>query len=142
MSARQAAPLLGNLGFAKPEIADTQHAIIAHSFSAGIQPEKPEARILRDADRIEALGAIGIARCFAVSGSLGRPLFHSADPFAHARSLDDKRYAVDHFAQKLLRLPQSMQTATGLRIAQERADVMRVFLDQLAHEMDAAPSSW
>lgn len=65
---------------------------------------------MQDADRLEALGAIGLARVFAVSGSLGVALFDGEDPFAQHRPLDDKRYALDHFQTKLLKLPQTMQT--------------------------------
>lgn len=58
------------------------HAIEAHSFSAKIVPETPEAKIVQDADRLEALGAIGLARVFAVSGALGVALFDAEDPLA------------------------------------------------------------
>lgn len=142
LAAEQALPILQTLGLSPSDIAATQHAITAHSFSAGIAPLTPEAKITQDADRIEALGAIGIARCFAVSGGLNRPLWDGHDPFAANRPLDDSTYAVDHFAAKLLTLPDTMQTDTGRRIAQARADVMRQFLDQLAGEMGSAPSGW
>lgn len=69
------------------------HAIEAHSFSAGIAPQSLEAKIVQDADRLEALGAIGLARVFAVSGALGVPLFDAHDPFADARVLDDRAFA-------------------------------------------------
>ena len=80
---------------------------------------------LGDLDRLEALGAIGIARCFAVSGALGRSLFDQNDPFAHGRAADDSRFALDHFAVKLLRLPETFLTATGKRLAEGRAAAMR-----------------
>ncbi|MFA9353024.1 hydrolase, partial [Escherichia coli] len=76
--------------------------IEAHSFSAKIAPETLEAKIVQDADRLEALGAIGLARVFAVSGALGVALFDAEDPFARQRGLDDKQYALDHFQTKLL----------------------------------------
>lgn len=66
------------------------HAIEAHSFSAGISPHSAEAKIVQDADRLEALGAIGLARVFAVSGALNNILFDADDPFADRRKLDDK----------------------------------------------------
>ncbi|MEL2325119.1 hydrolase, partial [Klebsiella pneumoniae] len=67
--------------------------IEAHSFSAGIAPQSLEAKIVQDADRLEALGAIGLARVFAVSGALGAALFDADDPFAGTRALDDKAFA-------------------------------------------------
>jgi uncharacterized protein len=72
-----------------------------------------EACIVQDADRLEALGAIGLARVFAVSGALGVALFDAEDPFADARTLDDRKFALDHFQTKLLRLPETMQTEIG-----------------------------
>ncbi|STF26181.1 putative phosphohydrolase [Escherichia coli] len=84
-------------------------------------PLTTEAKIVQDADRLEALGAIGLARVFAVSGALGVALFDGEDPFAQHRPLDDKRYALDHFQTKLLKLPQTMQTARGKQLAQHNA---------------------
>lgn len=141
-SAEVAAPILRQLGLTHDQIAAACHAIIAHSFSANISPETLEAKILQDADRIEALGAIGIARCFATTGAMGGGLFHGLDPFGLSRPLNDKAYAVDHFRIKLLRLPTTMQTATGRNLAQDRANVLRDFLDQLASELDVAASGW
>ncbi|MCP5995663.1 HD domain-containing protein, partial [Klebsiella pneumoniae] len=83
--------------FPPDRYAAVEHAIEAHSFSAGIAPQSLEAKIVQDADRLEALGAIGLARVFAVSGALGTALFDADDPFAGARALDDKAFALDHF---------------------------------------------
>jgi uncharacterized protein len=135
MSAERALPILEDLGFDPAERAAAAHAIEAHSFSAGIAPQSPEARILRDADRLDALGAIGIARVFAVSGSLGRPLYDPEDPFARARALDDRRFALDHFAVKLLRLEEDMLTPGGKEMARARTDVLRRFLADLTDEI-------
>lgn len=142
LSASAAGPLMQALGLSPTEIARARHAIEAHSYSAGTQPASAEAKILRDADRLEALGAIGIARCFAVSGALGRPLFHPEDPFAHSRNPDDQAYALDHFATKLLRLPETFLTPTGRRLAEERAEKMRRFLVELAAELGAPQPDW
>ena len=142
LSAEAAEPILADLGLTNAQVDAACHAILAHSFSAGIPPESLEAKILQDADRIEALGAIGIARCFTTSGSMGGGLFHGLDPFGRDRELDDKAYAVDHFKIKLLTLPDTMQTQAGRDLAAERAAVMRGFLDQLAVELDVAPSGW
>lgn len=142
LSATAAGPIMEALGFSLREVAAARHAIEAHSFSAGVDPVTREAMILRDADRIEALGAVGIARCFAVSGALGRALFHPDDPFSRDRVPDDGAYALDHFAVKLLRLPQGMLTATGRRIAHDRADVMRRWLNDLAGELNVPAPGW
>ena len=142
MSADAAAPVLRDMGLTEKQVENACHAITAHSFSANIPCQTLEARILQDADRIEALGAIGIARCFATTGVLGGALFHGLDPFGTDRELNDKAYAVDHFKTKLLKLPDTMQTGSGRALAQKRAAVLRDFLDQLAIELDMAPSGW
>lgn len=142
LSATAAGPIMEALGFAARDIAVARHAIEAHSFSAGIEPLLPEAVFLRDADRIEALGAIGIARCFAVSGALGRALFDGADPFARDRVADDQRWALDHFKVKLLALPDQMLTATARRIASDRATTMRRYLADLAGELNQPTPDW
>jgi uncharacterized protein len=142
MSADKATPLLQRLGLNTNQIDATRHAIIAHSFSANVAPETLEAKIIQDADRIEALGAIGLARCFAVSGALDRLLFNHADPFASARALNDQKFAIDHFATKLLRLPDTMQTTAGRTLANQRTEILRVYLDDLAKELNVPASGW
>ena len=141
-SATAAGPIMEALEFSARDIAAARHAIEAHSYSAGIEPLLIEAKILRDADRIEALGAVGIARCFVVAGAVGRSLFHADDPFCRTRGADDRAFALDHFRVKLLQLPETMLTATGRRLARERADTMRRFLADLASELHAPAPDW
>lgn len=121
--------------FPPDRFAGVEHAIEAHSFSAGIAPQSIEAKIVQDADRLEALGAIGLARVFAVSGGLGVALFDAEDPFADARPLDDRAFALDHFQTKLLRLPDTMQTDVGRELAQHNADFLVHFMAKLSAEL-------
>lgn len=111
------------------------HAIQAHSFSAAVAPLTPEARIVQDADRLESLGAIGLARVFYVSGALGRALFDDSDPLAEQRDLDDLRYALDHFQKKLLTLPDTMQTAPGRELARHNANFLVHYMAKLCAEL-------
>jgi uncharacterized protein len=134
-SAEAAAAILARLGRSATQIEQVQHAITAHSFSAGIAPETIEARILQDADRLDALGAIGIARTFYVAGSLAKQIYDTDDPFAAHRPLDDLHYAIDHFPAKLLGLADTMNTATGRALAQARTDLLRQFLQILGDEL-------
>jgi uncharacterized protein len=143
LSAEQAEPILRGLGFTDAEIAATQHAIAAHSYSAGIPAQSTEAHILRDADRLDALGAIGIARTFIVAGSMGRAVYDPADPFAATRDLDDQSWSIDHWHLKLLQLPGEMVTAKGREIAEKRARLMLAYLEQLGKEIDTdLPQHW
>lgn len=135
LSAEAALVHLAASGFAPQKRAAVAHAIAAHSFSAAIPPQSLEARILQDADRLEALGAIGLARMFHVAGAMGALLFDALDPLARGRALDDRRFALDHLETKLFTLPATMQTTTGARLAAARADAMRAFRDQLLAEI-------
>lgn len=122
--------------FPPEKVPAVEHAIHAHSFSAGVVPETIEARILQDADRMEALGAIGVARAFYTAGLLGQGMFDPVDPMAAARPLDDKRFALDHFEVKLFRLPAMMNTVSGRALAERHAGWMRGFVDQMRREIE------
>jgi len=135
LSAQAAFPILVELKFSEPDIAAIQHCIEAHSFSANIEPNTLNARILQDADRLESLGALGIARTFYIAAKLNSELFDGADPFAEQRALNDKRFAIDHFKTKLLLLADTMKTDAGKAIAEERTTTMRMFLNALADEI-------
>lgn len=121
--------------FPAESIPGVLHAISAHSYSAGITPESLEAKIVQDADRLEALGAIGLARVFAVGGALNLALFDPEDPFAGQRELNDRQYSLDHFQSKLLRLPDSMQTARGREMARDSARFLVQFMARLGAEL-------
>lgn len=121
--------------FPREKIPGVQHAILAHSFSAGVKPLTAEARILQDADRMEAIGAIGLARVFYTAGQLSQRLFDGRDPMATGREPDDQRYALDHFQVKLLKLPGLMNTAAGRRMAEANAEYLREFLRKIGGEI-------
>ena len=121
--------------FPAEKIPAVVHAIHAHSFSAGVVPETIEAKILQDADRMEALGAIGVARAFYTAGQLSQGMFDAADPLAKGRELDDRRFALDHFEVKLFRLPAMMNTASGKALAERQADWMREFVEKMRQEI-------
>lgn len=135
-AAAQAVEWLGEWGWSeslRPEIA---HAIEAHSFSAGIAPRTIEARVVQDADRLDALGAVGLARCLMLGGAMGRPLYAADDPWCEKRAPDDRAACIDHFYAKLLKLEGAMQTAAGQAEARRRTVFLRNFLAQLQHEAD------
>lgn len=135
LSAGFAEKILDELGFPQDKIASVAHAIEAHSFSANIEPVSLEAKIIQDADRMEALGAIGVLRAIYVSGKLDRPLFHTDDPFAIDRPLDDQKYGLDHFKMKVTHLPGLLKTPPGRKMAKCRIDVVKRFTDSLVDEI-------
>jgi uncharacterized protein len=110
-------------------------AVEVHSFSKGIEPATLEAKVLQDADRLDAIGAIGIARVFLTGGALGRDLYNPEDPFCKVREPDDKRWNLDHFFRKLLKLEDGMHTETGRRLARRRGIVLRSYLSDLEEEI-------
>lgn len=135
LSAEEAVGWLTRHRFPTTKLPAVHHAIVAHSFSAQVDPQTAEARILQDADRLDALGAVGIARMFHVAGVLGGGLFDDADPMALHRGLDDRAFALDHLQVKLFGLVDTMQTATGRAIATERAEWMASFRTRLLSEI-------
>jgi len=135
LAAEKASGILEELDWPEERIAAVAHAILTHSFSANIPPETLEARMLQDADRLDAIGMVGVARCFYIAGRMGSGLYHPADPGAEHRSLDDRSYAIDHFPAKLLKLSDGFQTATGAKLARERHERLNLFLTLFRDEI-------
>jgi uncharacterized protein len=138
LAAARATELLNEMGWDEERVAWVAHAIEAHSFSAGIVPMSLEAKILQDADRLDALGMVGVARVFYVSGRMGSALYDPHDPEASHRPYDDKRFAVDHFHTKLLHLAEGFQTGEGARLAGIRHERLKRFLAELMEEVGVA----
>lgn len=136
LAAKRALGILEELGYPTDKLDQISHAIEAHSFSAGIQCQSVEAQVLQDADRLEALGAIGLARCLMTGGAMGQRLYHPDDPFPTTRELRDDQQSIDHFFTKLLKLPSTMQTRAGREIANQRKGFLVDFLKQLSLEID------
>lgn len=126
---------MNEIGYPNQYLQEINHAIVAHSFSANVNPATLEAKIVQDADRLDAIGAVGIARCFQVSTSLGRSLYSTIDPFCSNREPDDGTYTIDHFYSKLLKLADTMQTNSAREEAVKRAKFMQCYLEQLAREI-------
>lgn len=135
LAAEKAEGILRDLDWSGADIASVSHAILTHSFSASIAPETIEAKILQDADRLDAIGMVGAARCFYIAGRMGSGLYDPLDPLAEDRELDDKAFAIDHFEAKLFKLADGFQTAAGRRLALERQkrlrDVLAMMLDEI-----------
>ena len=111
------------------------NAILTHSYSAGSEPSSLLGEALQDADRLEALGALGLFRTIATGVSMGAELFDTNDPWAEHRSLDDKKYTIDHFYLKLLKLPLTFKTEAAKMEAEKRAQFLEQFLIQLRAEI-------
>ncbi len=134
-AAAHATERLTALRFPPESVARIATAVRDHSFSRGAVPDSALGRALQDADRLEALGALGLLRCVTTGVRMGGAWFHPDDPFARNRPLDDARWSVDHFFTKLLRLPETMRTEAGRAEAGRRVALLRAFLDALAGEL-------
>jgi uncharacterized protein len=135
-SADLAANILQSYGYTQDQINQICYCIRAHSFSKRLVPASLEGRILQDADRLDALGAIGIARTFSVAGSENRTFYNPNDPFCKSnRDLDDMQWTLDHFQTKLLKLEDFMHTQTAKKMAKERTRFMKLFIRQLQKEI-------
>lgn len=137
MAADEAVRELQAAGYPTTKLAAVHHAIEAHSYSANIPPRTIEARIVQDADRLDALGPVGLARMFHVGGQLGRALAHPTDPMGMHRQLDDGAYALDHIELKLARIAGTMQTDGGRALAATRLDWIRRFRDEFVADWSA-----
>ncbi len=135
MAAEQATELLISWGYPTEYQQDIAHAIAAHSYSANIKCKTLEAKVVQDADRMDALGAIGIARTFLVGATFGNPLTFHEDPFCYHREPNDQAAIVDHFYTKLLKLKDSFHTEAAKQEAQKRHDFMQLYLNQLESEL-------
>lgn len=135
LSAEKAEPLLRELGFADTEIAGISSAIRDHSFSAGRKPGSPLGMALQDADRLEALGALGLFRLISTGVKMGAKYFHDEDPWAKNRARDDKAFSLDHFFTKLLTLQDTMNTRAGQEEARRRSLYLENFLTELGTEI-------
>jgi uncharacterized protein len=139
-SAALAASELAAAGFPASRLGAVAHAIEAHSFSARIAAETIEARIVQDADRLDALGAVGLARLFYIAGQMGSALAHADDPLAENRPRDDRAFALDHIETKLAALPGMMQTGAGRALGEQRLAQLLAFRAQFATEWSGTAS--
>lgn len=134
-SAKYASKLLQKYPLTKTQIQIICDAIKDHSFSQNKIPNSLVGKILQDADRLDALGAIGIARVFAVSGSEKREFYNSDDPFCKKRTPDDTKWALDHFFRKLLKLEKMMNTKSAKIEAKRRTKILQQFLADIKKEI-------
>jgi len=155
LSAHAARGLLPDAGYSTSEVATIVDAVATHSWSRGLSPRSPEGMVLQDADRLDAIGVIGVLRNAAVACAMaaaepivdGRPraFFHPTDPLGESgRSLEDRTWALDHWPQKLLKLRDGMHCPSARKEATRRHDWMLRTLEELALELpmrDPTPDS-
>ena len=134
--ARMARKILEEVNFPKRKIANVIHCIETHRFRKGLTPKTLEAKILQDADRLDIIGAIGIARVFTRGGWSNKPIHDPSIP--PKEKYDGKsETTVNHIREKLLRITDTINTETARRIAEERHTYVEQFLARLLKEWNA-----
>ncbi|MFW6185280.1 MAG: HD domain-containing protein [Halobacteriota archaeon] len=108
-------------GYESEFVEQVAHCIESHSFTSGVEPQTLEARVLSDADKLDAMGAIGVARAFLYSGESGR-------------TIED---TLNHFENKLLHLIDEMKTETGKKLAEERHNFLLKFYQTMREELNS-----
>ncbi len=135
LCAEAAQELLLDVGWSVERASRVSSCIRDHAFSKGSAPSSPEAAVLQDADRLDAIGAIGVARCMATCTEMDTPFYAEDDPFCTERVPNDRRYGVDHFFKKLLRIQEGLHTQAARTLATRRTSFLRSFLHQLDDEI-------
>lgn len=130
-------------GLTAEESTEILYVLTNQSYSAsgigGFKLSSPAGQVMQDADRLEALGAIGIARVFAYNGKRGNPLYDPTipaklEPMTAAEYKQEKNTAINHFYEKLLKLKDLMNTKAAQDIASERHQFMEKFLEEFFAE--------
>lgn len=143
-SIRRTQTLLAPYHLDKTVIEAVQHIVLHCSFKGGVGENKMkslEGKIVQDADKLDAIGAIGIARTFAFGGKFGNVLYDpDVDPIEH-KSLEsyqkNRSHTINHFYEKLLKLKNLMHTDTAKSLALQRHQYMEGFLNQFYSEWNA-----
>ncbi|MCC6810529.1 MAG: HD domain-containing protein [Deltaproteobacteria bacterium] len=135
-AAEEARGILRSVGYSEPDIARIAVTITEHSYSLGKKPSAIESAVLQDADRLDAVGAIGVMRTVSCGCKMGSRYYDDAEPFAKTRALDDKKNTLDHFYVKLLKLAEGMNTEIARIEAERRTEFMRSFLSQVGREIE------
>ena len=116
------------------------------SYKGGIKQQlrTVEAKIVQDADRLDAIGAIGIARAFAYGGKKGQPIYNPTIKVREEMTLEEyrkgKSTSIHHFYEKLLKLKDLINTSTARKMAESRQELMLIFLQQFYQEWDGQDS--
>jgi uncharacterized protein len=134
--AKMARKILSEVKFPKEKIPNVIHCIETHRFRRRLIPKTLEAKILQDADRLDIIGAIGIARVFTRGGWSNTPIH---DPTIKPKIKYDGKSetSVNHIQEKLLGIRDTINTKTAKKIAEERHRYVEQFLDRLLKEWKA-----
>ncbi|MFX1538229.1 MAG: HD domain-containing protein [Promethearchaeota archaeon] len=133
--ARMAEEVLISLGYSTEKIGKICYAIRTHRYRSQIKAETLEAQVLQDADRLDAIGAIAVARVFSLGGKKNRPLYDLDIPPNKVYESNAKT-SLNHFFEKILKItPNSFNTSMGQKLAKERHDFTKLYIDRFLLEL-------
>jgi uncharacterized protein len=148
LGAERSAKILRELGYSEDKIERVKHCIASHRFRGENPPRTVEAKILSDADKLDVLGATGIARSFTIGGENGQKIYSDtpvdeyikenlAGGRANGRIIDPSKHASNlEFETKFKHIPDKLYTQRAREIARERREYMRQFFERLKREID------
>ena len=145
LSAIAGTPLLKKSGYSQAEMSVIVDAIRTCSWSKGMPPHNPEGLALQEADRLDAIGSIGIIRTIACAQSMRTRgnsgiFYHPTDPMGrHGRMINDREYAIDHFYKKLLKIEPTFTLPSAKKEGSKRNTFMLQFLEEISHEIPKHP---
>jgi len=148
LGAEMSEKILRELAYSEEKIEQIKHCIAAHRFRSGVEPRTREAKILSDADKLDVLGAVGIARSFTIGGECGQKIYSDTpideytkenliggkpngrikNPSKHASNLE--------FETKFKHIPDKLYTQKAREIAKRRLEYMKQFFERLKREID------
>lgn len=132
--ARMAAPIVARLALTENQKENVLHCIRTHRFRGDRQPETPEARVLFDADKLDAIGAVGVARAFLFAGELGARLHNAGGNLEDTLPYSSEDTGYREYKFKLCKIKDRMQTREGLKLANERHAFMEDFFKRFIDE--------
>jgi uncharacterized protein len=132
--AKMAGEILARHGAPRPLAKRVRECVVQHRFRKGTPPRSLEAKILFDADKLDALGAVGIGRTFLFAGEVGARMHNTAAEARKAKAYSSGDTAFREYLVKLRHLPGKMTTPEGRRMARERAAYMENFFRRLNAE--------
>jgi uncharacterized protein len=132
--ARMAAPIVAELALTRNQKENILHCIRTHRFRGDRQPQTPEARVLFDADKLDAIGAVGVARAFLFAGELGARLHNAGTNLDETLPYSREDTGYREFKLKLCKIKDRMQTGEGLKLARGRHAFMEEFFKRFIDE--------
>lgn len=134
--AQMARPIVSNLPLSENQKQNVIHCVRSHRFRGGHPPETPEAKVLFDADKLDAIGAVGVARAYLFAGEVGARLHNSEVDVEKTKPYSKEDTGFREFTVKLSKIRDRILTKEGRRMAEERHEFMEQFFKRFVQEYE------